>query len=56
LKYLNDDGIIITSIYREGIGCWEYFKENAQLKEEAFTTVTTHKEKTYLKIGVYSKK
>lgn len=56
LDHLNKNGIIITSIYREGIGCWEYFKEHPQLKEEAFTVVTTKKEKTYWKIGVYIKK
>lgn len=55
LDSLNDNGIIITSIYREGIGCWEYFKENPKLKELAFTTVATHEEKTYWKIGVYTK-
>lgn len=55
LDCLNDNGIIITSIYREGIGCWEYFKDNERLKELAFTTVTTHEEKTYWKIGVYKK-
>ncbi|MEM7085462.1 MAG: class I SAM-dependent methyltransferase [Bacteroidota bacterium] len=55
LKHLSPDGIIITSIFREGTNCWEYFKENPKLKERAFTTVTTKKETTYWKIGVYSK-
>tara|TARA_B100000508_G_C11392512_1_gene244113 strand:+ start:100 stop:681 length:582 start_codon:yes stop_codon:yes gene_type:complete len=51
--HLNAGGIIITSIFREGIGCWEFFKENDQLKELNFTTVQTKKESTYWKIGVY---
>lgn len=55
LDHLNPDGIMITSIFREGTNCWEYFKENQKLKELAFTTVTTKKETTYWKIGVYSK-
>ena len=50
LSHLTDDGILIVSIYREGIGCWNYFDS---LKQLDFTTVTTEKEKTYWKIGVY---
>ncbi|MAO08439.1 MAG: SAM-dependent methyltransferase [Alteromonas sp.] len=52
-QHLNPRGILISSIFREGIGCWEYFKENESLKELDFTTVTTSKETTYWKIGVY---
>lgn len=55
LDHLNEDGVIITSIYREGIGCWEYFKENSKLKELDFTTVETGEELQYWKIGVYKK-
>ncbi len=55
LQHLNKDGIIITSIYREGIGCWEYFKENPKLKELEFTTVKTGEELQYWKIGAYRK-
>lgn len=51
-KHLKPNGIIIVSIYREGLGCWEYFK-NEQFKELDFTTVTTNEAKTYWKIGVY---
>ena len=56
LAHLNKDGIIITSIYREGTGCWEYFKENPKLKELEFTTVRTDEELRYWKIGAYKKK
>lgn len=55
LSKLTDGGIIITSIYREGHGCWEYFKEDERLKELNFTTVTTDEELRYWKIGVYKK-
>jgi len=55
LEHLNKDGIIITSIYREGTGCWEYFKENPKLKELEFTTVKTDEELQYWKIGAYKK-
>lgn len=54
--HLNDGGIIITSIFREGIGCWEYFKEHPALTELEFTEVRTKKETTYWKIGVYALK
>ena len=53
LEHLSPKGILISSIFREGIGCWEYFKEHPKLKELAFTTVHTEKETTYWKIGVY---
>lgn len=53
LRHLSPKGIVISSIFREGVGCWEYFKEHPQLKEQAFTTVQTKKETTYWKIGVY---
>lgn len=52
-SYLNKGGIVIISIFRKGIGSWEYFKENPRLKELDFTTVTTTKERTYWNIGVY---
>ncbi len=55
MKNLNDKGIIIVSIYREGHGCWEYFKENKLLKELDFTTITTDEELRYWKIGAYKK-
>jgi len=55
LDHLTENGLLITSIFREGLGCWEYFKEHPKLKEEAFTTVTTEKELTYWKIGAYRK-
>jgi len=55
IQNLNSNGIIITSIYREGTGCWEYFKENDSLEELDFTTVTTSEALQYWKIGVYKK-
>ncbi|MEZ4793271.1 MAG: class I SAM-dependent methyltransferase [Gelidibacter sp.] len=50
---LNENGIIITSIYREGTGCWHYFDK--KLNQILFKTITTDSEKTYWKIGVYKK-
>lgn len=50
LNQLEEDGILIVSIYREGTSCWEYFK-NLQCID--FKVVTTEEEKTYWKIGAY---
>lgn len=55
LSHLSENGILIISIYREGTGCWEYFQENPELKELAFSTVTTDEELRYWKIGAYKK-
>lgn len=51
---LNENGIIITSIYREGLGCWGYFEQKMQ--QLKFTTITTENQKTYWKVGIYKKK
>lgn len=56
LASLTKEGILITSIYREGHGCWEFFKENSTLKELAFEKVTTNEELRYWKIGAYKLK
>lgn len=52
IEHLKPNGIIVVSVYREGLGCWEYFK-NKTFKELDFTTVNTDEEKTYWKIGAY---
>jgi len=52
LNYLEDNGVLIVSMYREGTGCWEYFKNLQQLNH---ILVTTDQEKTYWKIGAYKK-
>lgn len=38
LAYLEENGILIVSIYREGIGYWEYFEK---LQKLGFTIVKT---------------
>ena len=55
MDHLNEDGVLIISIYREGTGCWEYFKENPGLTELDFTTIRTDEELRYWKIGAYKK-
>lgn len=55
LNALTPNGILMTSIYREGVGCWEHFKEHPHLKELDFVTVTTNEEDRYWKVGVYKK-
>ena len=51
---LKEKGIIINSIYREGIGCWEYF-DAEDLEKLDFKTIMTADDKTYWKIGVFKK-
>jgi trans-aconitate methyltransferase len=53
LGKLSKNGLLIVSIYREGTGCWEYFKEHPGLKEVAFKKVTTDEELRYWKVGAY---
>lgn len=55
LDHLNSGGILMSSIFREGQGVWEYFKEHPSLTELEFTRVNTDKDSTYWKIGVYRK-
>ena len=52
---LTHQGILMTSIYRKGIGCWKHFQERKDLEELDFTTVTTNEELRYWRIGVYKK-
>ena len=54
LGTLKKGGILITSIYKEGIGCWEYF-DIPELEQLDFSTVKTKKEGTYWKVGIYRK-
>ncbi|MDC8003441.1 class I SAM-dependent methyltransferase [Aureisphaera galaxeae] len=54
LSGLHENGILIVSIFREGATCWEYFKENPKLKEEAFEVVHSTTDDTYWKVGAYS--
>lgn len=55
LDSLTPNGILIISIFREGPGSWEYFKNDKRLKELDFTVVTTAEKQRYWKIGVYQK-
>jgi len=53
LAKLTKNGVLIVSIYREGTGCWEYFKAHPKLRELDFVTVRTDEELRYWKIGAY---
>lgn len=53
LNKLSKNGLIICSIYREGVGCWEYFNEHTNLQRLDFDRVNTDRESTYWKVGVY---
>ena len=55
LDSLTPNGILIISIFREGPGSWEYFKNDKRLTELDFTVVTTEEKQRYWKIGIYKK-
>ena len=54
LDKLKKDGILITSIYKEGSGCWKYF-DIPELEQLEFSKVSSEKGTAYWKIGVYRK-
>lgn len=55
LEHLKPGGIMLVSIYREGLGCWEYFEHKALIQLD-FQTVKTSEELRYWKMGVFQKK
>lgn len=54
LGTLKKDGILITSIFKEGSGCWKYF-DIPELKQLEFSKVASKKGTAYWKLGVYKK-
>ena len=54
LGKLKKDGILITSIFKEGSGCWEYF-DIPELEQLDFSKVASEKGTAYWKLGVYRK-
>jgi hypothetical protein len=54
IESLNENGILIVSIFKEGNSCWEFF-DNDNLKQLEFTTVKTKESDIFWKIGVYTK-
>ena len=53
IEHLENDGIIIASMYREAPHLWEYF---TVLDKINFVTVKTEEENRFWQIGVFSKK
>lgn len=54
IEHLEDDGVIIASIYREAPHLWEFF--NQTLEKINFVTVKTEEELRYWQIGAFRKK
>ena len=54
LNSLENGGIIITSIFNEGTGCWEYFDID-RLEKKNFEKVSPSKKGTYWQVGAYKK-
>lgn len=55
LDSLKNGGIIITSIFNEGIGSWKYFDID-RLEKKNFEKVSPSKKGTYWQVGVYKKR
>lgn len=55
LSKLNDNGILIVSIFKEGEGCWAFFNHE-RLEKLEFYNIESSKENRYWKLGVYRKK
>lgn len=53
IKKLNPNGLLIVSIYREGLDCWEVINANPNLEKTEFNIVKTDREQTYWKVGAY---
>lgn len=54
ISHLEDDGIIIASIYREAPHLWKFFYD--KLENLDFVTVRTQEELRYWQIGAFKKK
>lgn len=52
-SHLSENGIFIVSMFQEGFECWQFFRENPELKELDFQRVTSAEERIYWKIGVF---
>lgn len=55
LGTLKKGGLLITSIFKEGSGCWQYF-DIPELEQLDFSKVVSKKGTAYWKLGVYKKK
>lgn len=52
-KKLNPNGILLVSIYKEGLDCWEIIDAKKDLEKLDFSKVETDREQTYWKVGAY---
>ncbi|WP_336066056.1 methyltransferase domain-containing protein [Mesoflavibacter sp. CH_XMU1404-2] len=50
---LNPNGILLVSIYKEGLDCWEIIDAKKDLEKLDFSKVETDREQTYWKVGAY---
>jgi len=50
---LKPNGLLVVSIYKEGLDCWEIIDANTSIEKLDFNKVETDREQTYWKVGAY---
>ena len=50
---LKPNGLLVVSIYKEGLDCWEIIDANTSIEKLDFGKVDTDREQTYWKVGAY---
>ncbi len=53
ISKLKPNGLLVVSIYKEGLDCWEIIDANTSIEKLDFNKVETDREQTYWKVGAY---
>lgn len=53
ISKLKPNGLLVVSIYKEGLDCWEIINANTSIEKLDFGKVDTDREQTYWKVGAY---
>ena len=53
ISKLKPNGLLVVSIYKEGLDCWEIIDANTSIEKLDFGKVDTDREQTYWKVGAY---
>ena len=53
ISKLKPNGLLVVSIYKEGLDCWEIIDANTSIEKLDFNKVDTDREQTYWKVGAY---
>ena len=53
ISKLKPNGLLVVSIYKEGLDCWKIIDANTSIEKLDFGKVDTDREQTYWKVGAY---